>query len=517
MSRLEHATQLTLLHHALAGVAEEMGEILKRSSRSPNIKERQDYSCALFDSQGRLLAQGAHLPVHLGSMPASVDAVLDAMTLVDGDCAIVNDPYNGGTHLPDITLVMPVFDGNRLLGYVANRAHHADIGGASPGSMAPQTDLIAEGLVIPPVLLMRAGERNSSIWPMILSNTRTPLEREADLLAQWASCRRGSERLIEVIQRVGVRRFGSLAGELMKQSTKGVQVVARGLKAGTYDAVEYLEDDGAGTENIALRLRLTVSSKGLTFDFRKSDPQVAGGVNAVRAVTTSSVLYSVLCLADPVPAINAGCFRPLRVVTSSGTVVDAKRPAAVAGGNVEASQRMVDLCFAAFHAAGANVCAQSQGTMNNLTLGGVCPERGAFTYYETTAGGYGASRSSDGADSTHCHMTNTLNTPVEAMEHSYPVRVEEVSLRVNSGGSGEHAGGDGVTRRVRVLVDSDYAVLAERRRLAPKGINADDGAVGANILIRDKRKTKLPAKAQGTLRAGDAIEIRTPGGGGHSD
>lgn len=515
--RLQTATDIAVLHHALVGVAEEMGEALKRAAYSPNIKERRDYSCALFDAKGRLLAQAAHLPVHLGSMPESVKAVLARLKLERGDYAIVNDPYCGGTHLPDITLVAPVFNGTRLIGYAANRAHHADVGGAAPGSMSPQTDLVAEGLVIAPTYFIRDGDLDAAVMRMIKSNTRTPEERDGDLRAQVAACDRGAERMVAVADRTGATRLGSLCDALFKHSASMLGANLKSMKRGTFNAEGLMDDDGAGTENIAIRVKLTVARDKLVFDFNDSDPQVRGGINAVRAVTQSAAFYSVLCLCDPHPPINHGCFKHVQVLTKPGTVVDATRPAPVAGGNVETSQRVVDVCLAALaQAVPGRVPAQSQGTMNNLTIGGVAPNGEHFTYYETIAGGCGAGPIGGGASATHSHMTNTLNTPVEALEHAYPLRVEEYALRDCSGGEGKHYGGNGVVRRVRTLVPAQFGLLTERREHPPRGAGkGKPGRQGINqVRLADGEPEVLPAKCSGELKPGEALEIRTPGGGG---
>lgn len=511
-----HGAEVSILHHALVGAAEEMGEALKRAAFSPNIKERQDYSCALFDAQGRLLAQAAHLPVHLGSMPASVRAVLGAMHLREGECAVVNDPYAGGTHLPDITVVAPVYARRQLIGYAANRAHHADIGGAAPGSMSPQVDLMAEGLVIPPTLLRHANGQRTQVFKLLLANTRTPQEREGDLNAQLAACDRGGARLSEIHARYG-RRFSRLADASQAHAKSICRFAMKQLKSGIYTAQDWLDDDGAGAQDIAIQLKLTVGRSGLTFDFTGSAPQVRGGVNAVQAVTESAALYAVLCLCEPRPPINQGCFELIRVIAPEGTVVNARRPAPVAGGNVETSQRIVDVCLAALaQAAPGRVAAQSQGTMNNLTIGGAWPDGRPFAYYETIAGGCGAGPRSHGASATHSHMTNTLNTPVEALEHAYPLRVDEYALREGSGGTGQHRGGDGVVRRIRTLVPAQFGLLTERRRRGPAGgLKGGMGRPGINQLVAaDGECEGLPAKCSGELQAGEAIELRTPGGGG---
>ncbi len=363
---IKDSAEISVFHHALVGAAEEMGEVLKRSAFSPNIKERQDYSCALFDAQGRLLAQAAHLPVHLGSMPASVNAVVRALgtRLVGGSFAVVNDPYDGGTHLPDITLVCPLFVRGRLIGYAANRAHHADIGGGAPGSMSPQTDLIAEGLVIPPMLFDEAA------LALILANTRTPQERAGDLAAQRAACERGAARMGSIFSRKAVE-FAGQCDALINHSRALMLHSLGKLKAGVYRAEDVMDDDGAGTTDIPIKVALTVKRGHLAFDFTGSARQVRGGINAVLAVTQSACYYAALCFCDPVPPVNAGCFECVKVIAPGGTIVNARRPAAVAGGNVEASQRIVDVCLSALSkAAGGRGCAQSQGTMNNVTIGG---------------------------------------------------------------------------------------------------------------------------------------------------
>ncbi len=495
--------EISILHHALVGAAEEMGEVLKRSAFSPNIKERQDYSCALFDARGRLLAQAAHLPVHLGSMGASVQAVIARVKFKRaGDIAIVNDPYNGGTHLPDITMAAPVYAGSRLVGYAANRAHHADVGGAAPGSMSPQTDLAAEGLVIPPVLIRRDG-RMLDPFHMVINNTRTPDERYGDLMAQLASCERGMDRLNGENKRWG-ERFDGLCNALLAYSRKLMGHSLKRLKPGVYRAEDFMDDDGAGTSDIRIAVTLSVARNGkLTFDFAGSAPQVRGGINAVAAVTASACYYACLCLCDPVPPVNAGCFENIRVIAPQGSVVNALRPAAVAGGNVETSQRIVDVCFAALAKAGACVAGQSQGTMNNVTIGGLADDGRPFTYYETIAGGCGGTGEHRGADATHSHMTNTLNTPVEALEHAYPLRVEEYSLR------GGGPGGRGVVRRIRALGPCEFGLLTERRKRPPKG-----GDCGVNRVRRANGQVEtLAPKCSGKLAPGDAIEITTPNAG----
>jgi N-methylhydantoinase B len=371
--------------------------------------------------------------------------------------------------------------------------------------------------VIPPLWFERDSAISDPISSIIYANTRTPEERDGDLQAQLAACDRGIFRMLDLERERGPKEFRALCGKLFRHSEAILRDNLKSLKRGTYTADEVMDDDGAGTTDIRLRLKLTVSRDGLTFDFSDSDAQVRGGVNAVRAVTQSAAFYSVLCLCDPRPPINHGCFEHIKVITEPGTVVDAKRPAPVAGGNVETSQRIVDLCFNALaKAAPGRIPAQSQGTMNNLTIGGSTPDGGHFTYYETIAGGCGAGPERNGASATHSHMTNTLNTPVEALEHAYPLRVEEYALRGSSGGEGRHRGGDGVVRRVRTLVPAQLGLLTERRVHAPRGSGkGKPGRQGINQLrYADGETETLEAKDSGELQPGDAIDIRTPGGGG---
>jgi N-methylhydantoinase B len=462
--------RLEVFRHLLSSVADEMGRVLRRTAYSPNIKERRDFSCAVFDPDARMAAQAAHIPVHLGSMPLSVEACVDRLDLGEGDVAVLNDPYRGGTHLPDVTMVAPAFaDGGRA-GYVASRAHHADIGGAAPGSLPLARELLEEGLVIPPVKLVEAGETREGVREMILANVRTPEERAGDLRAQLASVARGRERLASLAERYGRARLERYMDELMAHAERAVRSMLEGIPDGVHRFRDVMEGDGRGGGPAEIVAAVRVAGDGAEVDFEGTAEQRESGINAVRAVTLSAVHYVVRALVrEDVPS-NAGCAAPVRVETPEGSLVDARPPAAVAGGNVETSQRIVDVLLGALaQACPDRVPAASQGTMNNVTVGargrsgGAGPEPG-FAYYETIAGGAGGRPGKAGADAVHSHMTNTLNTPVEALEFAYPLRVRRYAVRRGSGGDGRWPGGDGVVRETEMLVPARVTLLAERRR-----------------------------------------------------
>ncbi len=512
---------LEVVRSALVGIAEEAGAALRRTAYSPNIKERVDCSTAVFDAHARLVAQAEHIPVHLGSMPASVEAALAAFEdLAPGDQVLVSDPYAGGTHLPDWTLVAPVHDAaGVLLGYAANRAHHSDVGGAAPGSMpAGATDIFQEGLRIPPVLLRRGGEEVRDVVALLLANTRTPRERSGDLRAQVGANHRTSVRLRALAEGLGVQGLAEAMSATIEHAARVLREAVRGLPDGTVTFEDLLDDDGAGTHDVAIRATLTVDGDQVTCDLRDSDPQVRGSVNAPRAVTVSAAIYALRAVLAPDLPANAGIDRVLAVRTTPGTVVDPLPPASVAAGNVETSQRIVDVllgCYAQL--APDRVGAASQGTMNNTLFGGTDPRTGSpFTYYETLAGGTGAGPWGPGADATHSHMTNTKNTPIEAFELAYPLRVLEYRVREGSGGRGRHRGGDGLRRVVEVLADDvEASLLTERRRRGPWGASGGGRAApGRNLLVRDGVEETLPGKATLRLRAGDRLVVETPGGGG---
>jgi N-methylhydantoinase B len=502
-------------------VAEEMGIALRRTAFSPNIKERRDYSCAVFDRNGRVIAQGDHMPVHLGSMPMAVSAALRAASVQPGDVVILNDPFAGGTHLPDVTLVAGVFDDQRRqkqpLFYVANRAHHADIGGATPGSMGLASDVYGEGVRIPPVRLVRNGELDADMMQLILANVRGNVERRGDFRAQIGSLQTGATRLLEIVERRGVPEATAYAEHLINYSARLMRHAIDSIPDGSYEATDALDDDGLSETEIPIHVKITITGDHAVVDFSGSAAQVAGPVNAVEAITVSAVAYIFRCLlGDDVPA-SAGLMEPIKVIAPAGTIVNASHPASVAGGNVETSQRTVDVLFRALAAALPHkIPAASQGTMNNLTIGGIDTRSGCeFSYYETVAGGMGARPERNGANAVHTHMTNSLNTPAEALEYAYPLRVREYRVRHGSGGKGKQLGGDGAVREIEVLVAARMSLLADRRKRGPYGLSGgDDGKPGKATIIRNGRAQKIGSKGSWQLQAGDRIRIETPGGGG---
>jgi N-methylhydantoinase B len=553
------------LYHS---IAEEMGATLRRTAFSPNIKERRDYSCAVFDGDGEVIAMGDHMPVHLGSMPMSVRAAIEACDrsggMQAGDVVMLNDPFRGGTHLPDITLVAPVYVEQRQDGrhhgtkrrrsasfrgrgtrghtspdfYVASRAHHADVGGAYPGSMGLCREIYQEGVRIPPVKLMRAGLMQLDVLALLLNNVRTPEEREGDLGAQLAGCHTGAERLRQVCARYGAEKAKSAAQELLEYSEALMRAFLRDVPAGSYRAEDFLDGDGITERPVRIAVeikfhQLSARRRGhphpiVTVDFTGSDPQVEGSINAVAAITYSACFYVFRCLlAEDVPA-TAGLMRPIQMIAPEGTIVNARPPAAVAGGNVETSQRIVDVLLRALaQAIPERIPAAASGTMNNLTIGGIDLRGGdlhngdpcagqPFAYYETIAGGMGARPGKAGVSGVHTHMTNSLNTPAEALEYAYPLRVRRYSLRTGSGGNGKHRGGDGIVREIEVLTDCSVTLLADRRTRGPWGLaGGGDGAPGtASVIRHDGSVETMPGKFSTRLRAGERIRIESPGGGG---
>ncbi len=519
MSARVDPIRLEILKNVFHSIAEEMGAALRRSAFSPNIKERRDYSCAVFDAHGEALAMGDHMPVHLGSMPMSVAAALAAFPLAAGDIAMLNDPYAGGTHLPDITLVMPVYvSGSRKPQfYVSSRAHHADVGGAQAGSMALTREIFAEGLRIPPVKLCRGGTLDRNVLALLLANVRTPEERQGDLTAQIAACRTGARRLEEIVGRYGLREVCAYAGHLLDYSDRMMRATLRTIPSGRYVAEDFLDDDGIISKPVRIRVAITLHGDRARVDFSGSAPQCAGSINAVEAITISAVYYVFRCLLDEQVPATAGLLRPIRVIAPRGTVVNARPPCAVAGGNVETSQRIVDTLLRALaRALPRRVPAASQGTMNNLSFGGIDPQTGrAFAYYETIAGGLGARPGRDGISGIHNHMTNSLNTPVEVLEQTYPVRVRQYNLRRGSGGHGRWRGGNGIVRELEFLTPVEASLLSERRRIGPYGLaGGSTGATGRNLLVHGSRRRKLSSKISLRLESGDVLRIETPGGGG---
>ncbi len=511
-----------ILKNSLISIAEETGIVLRKSSFSPNIKERRDFSCALFNSSGQLVAQAEHIPVHLGAMPYSVQAVLREFEddLSDGDDVILNDPYRGGTHLPDITMVSPIFFKDRLVGFAANRAHHSDVGGVAPGSMsALSRDVNQEGIRIPPVKLWAGGKSNRQILDFVLSNVRTPDERLGDLRAQRAANLVGAKRLVELLKKSSVSTVESGMSQLINYSEELMIKTIRELPRKSSSAIDYLDDDGLGTTDIPLKVKVTVGREFVVFDFSGSSKQVQGPLNAVYSVTLSAVYYVVRCMTDPSIPANAGCFKPIEVKAPSGTIVNAEPPAPVVGGNVETSTRIVDVTLKAFSTIiPERVCAACQGTMNNVTIGGVDPRNGKyFTYYETIAGGFGARPNKDGVDGIHSHMTNTLNTPVEALESAYPLRIRRYELVRGSGGRGRSRGGLGIRRDTEVLAEgSTISLMGERQRRGPYGLfGGKSGSPGVYGIVRRNRITSLSSKTTLSANSGDVLTVTTPGGGGY--
>jgi len=514
--------KLEIYKNLFHAVAEEMGAGLRRTAFSPNIKERRDYSCAVFDAAGNVIAMGDHMPVHLGSMPMSVAAAIQALPLHSGDIAILNDPFAGGTHLPDITLVMPVYVGRPATGahqplfYVASRAHHADVGGAQPGSMGLARDIYQEGVRIPPLKLAERGRLRRDVLSLVLANVRTPVEREGDLTAQLAACRIGARRLAELVARYGRREVEDYMHHLLAYSARMMRATLRTIPAGSYQAEDFLDDDGISDSPIPIRVRITIRRGKAVVDFTGSAPQCAGSVNAVRAITISAVFYVFRCLMpEEVPA-TAGLLWPIRVITPPRSVVNAEPPAAVAAGNVETSQRIVDVLLKALaQAIPERIPAASQGTMNNFTVGGLAPTGEPFAYYETVGGGMGARANADGLDAIHTHMTNSLNSPIEALESFYPLRVRRYALRRGSGGRGRYRGGDGIVREVELLVEAQFTILSDRRKFAPYSLaGGEPGAPGMNRLLVGGRVERLASKCTRVAPKGAIISIATPGGGG---
>jgi N-methylhydantoinase B len=534
------AVTLEVYRHLFTALAEEMGASLRRASFSPNIKERRDYSCALFDDRGVAVALGDHMPVHLGAMPMSVEAALDELgTLAPGDVVILNDPFRGGTHLPDITLISAVYSGGAipgndtatrsggekgepvLLGYVASRAHHSDVGGMSPGSMPLAREIYQEGLRIPPVRLYREGTRNEDLWQTLLANVRTPVERAGDLDAQLAALHTGATRLLEMVDRRGSAEVLAAMQGLIAYADRLVAAGIRKIPDGRYEAEDFMDDDGFGSDPVPIRMALTVTEDRMVLDFEGTSSQTPGGINAVAAITSSATRYVVRCMVEallgtPLPA-GGGSMTSVELRLPPRSLVNASPPASVAAGNVEASQRITDVLLQAFGKALPDLApALSQGTMNNTTVGGLDPRTGdTFAYYETVGGGLGAAPQGPGLSGVHSHMSNSLNTPVEALEHAYPFRVSHYSIRRGSGGEGYNRGGDGLRRDIQLLGDGQVTLLTERRLQGPRGAaGGEDGAPGENVLIRGSEETMLPGKVTFDALAGDIISVRSPGGGG---
>jgi N-methylhydantoinase B/oxoprolinase/acetone carboxylase alpha subunit len=513
--------EFEVFKNRFVSIAEEMGGTLCRASFSPNIKERLDYSCAIYDGAGETIAQGDHMPVHLGAMPLSVKAAIEHAPLEPGDVVMLNDPFRGGTHLPDITLVSPVFLGRRgrPAFYVANRAHHSDVGGMTPGSMPLAREIFQEGLILPPVRLVRRGRIVDDVLGIVLANVRTPAEREGDLTAQIAANRVGETRLREIVARHGRRKVSTYAAAAQDYTERVLRATLAAVPDGEYPFEDALDDDGFGHGPLAIRVVVRIEGDRAEVDFAGTDAQTEGGVNANYAITLSACLYAFRCLVRDDVLYNSGVARPVRVVAPEGTLVNATRPAAVAAGNVEASQRITDVVLGALARALPDlVPAASQGTMNNVTLGGIDPRTGArFAYYETRGGGMGGRYGLAGISGVHTHMSNTRNTPVEAIEHYLPVRIRQYRLRAGSGGAGTYRGGEGLVREYEALTATTVTVLSDRRERPPYGLQGGEaGGCGRNTLVRgDGSEHRLAGKVTLVLQPGERLRIETPGGGGY--
>ncbi len=505
--RLDPVT-LSVLASALAGIAEEMGAVLIRGSYSSNIKERRDCSTALFDARGRMVAQAEHIPVHLGAMPEAV-AAIRRRNPEPGDVFAINDPYSGGTHLPDITLVSPVAPGEagEIIGYAVTRAHHSDVGGMRPGSAPSDSrEIYQEGIIIPPVRLVRGGDYVDDVLDLLLANVRTPAIRRGDLRAQIAANQIAEQRVGELIDRRGRELVLAAFDEVISYTERRTREVIRGLPDGEYRAVDWMEGDGTMDEDIPIRTKVRISGDSISIDFSGTSDAVPGNVNCPLAVTRSACYFALrVLLPGDVPA-NAGTYAPLEIRAPEGSLINAQSPSAVVAGNVETSSRIADTVLSALSGASA-LPAQGQGTMNNLVIGGP-----GWTYYETIGGGQGASRKGPGPSGVHVGMSNTLNTPTEAFEMEYPMRVERYELLYGSGGEGEHRGGDGIVRSVRVLAPASLSLLTDRRRHPPRGVEGGEpGEPGKNLLNDEE----LPPKVSRDMEKGDVVTVRTPGGGGY--
>ena len=512
-----HLPGIDHLQQALRGGGRGDGDCLAPQRVFPQHQGAPGLFLRLVHRAGELLAQAAHIPVHLGALPRTMARVLPEFPLGPGDVLLLNDPYWGGTHLPDLTVMAPVYAGERLAFYLVNRAHHADVGGTTPGSMPLARSLEEEGVVIPPSYLCKAGRLQEDFLSHLVSRMRVPAERRGDLQAQVAALHRGQERLPPLIARYGLDKLLLMSQALLDYSERAMEELIASIPDGSYAFTDYLDDDGYGRRDLAIRLTLTIAGDAAVFDFRASDDQAEGGVNAVPPVVDAACYYVFLTLLAENYPINQGCFRPLTVLTRPGSLLDPLYPGAVAAGNVETSQRLVDVVLGALAPAlPAVIPAASQGTMNNLAFGGFYPDTGKeFTYYETMGGGMGGGPGHPGLDGMHSHMTNTRNTPVEVLEHDYPLLVERYAFRENSGGAGRFPGGRGLIRDFCFLAPVSVSLLSERRAHAPYGLQGGQpGAPGENVLITEKGEEKLPGKINLPLPAGSRLSIRTPGGGG---
>jgi N-methylhydantoinase B len=506
--------ELSVFASRIEAVCDEMGAVLKRVAFSPNIKDRLDFSCAVFDAQGELCAQAAHIPVHLGSMAFAAKDIVSQMDWQPGDMVVLNDPYLGGTHLPDITLIAPLFFQQRLMGFVANRAHHADIGASSPGSMPISSHLDEEGLLIPPTYLLKGERVVEEVMSTILSSLQNPTESHGDFSAQISANRRGLKRLHELLETMGGNNYQQALIALNDYAEKIAGYAMQEIEPGRYEFVDVMDDDGQGNENIKIKVSINISDGKAHVDFAGTDGQVKGNINCPLSVVAAAVYYVFRCfLPENVPAC-AGTFRRISLSAPKGSLLNARRPAAVTAGNVETSTRIVDVVMGAMaKAIPQKIPAASHGSMNNLAMGAEKSAGcNAWDYYETIGGGMGASHLYNGLSGVQTHMTNTLNTPVEVLEMNYPLRVNQYALRNGSGGKGEHNGGAGLIRSYTLLQDAHVTLLTERRSNQPWGINAESGAAGVNMI----NEQVFPGKASKLLKAGERVTIKTPGGGGYT-
>jgi N-methylhydantoinase B len=506
-----NAIELGLFASRLESVCEEMGVVLRQAAFSTNIRDRLDFSCAVFDRDGRLSAQAAHIPVHLGSMAYAMADIVGALDWAEGDMVVLNDPFLGGTHLPDVTLVAPLFAEGRLVAFVANRAHHADIGASVPGSMPVSRTLDEEGLIIPPSRLIRRGDLDHGLLARILGATRNPDDARGDFFAQIGANRAGLARLTSLIEGRGVTAYEAAIRELDDYAERLARAALREIPLGTYRFEDRMDDDGQGTEDIPIRVSIEVLPERIHVDFAGTADQVPGNINCPLSVAAAAVLYAFRCLMPAQTPACAGTFRSIGLVAPLGSLLNARRPAAVAAGNVETSSRVVDVVLGALaRAIPDRIPAASQGSMNNLAVGSAAPGA-AWSYYETIGGGMGAGATGGGWSAVQTHMTNTLNTPIEVMEGHYPLRVTGYALRSGSGGRGARPGGEGLIRELTFLAPAEMTLLTERRRVAPWGIAGGGPArCGRNRLNgRD-----LPPKISLRVESGDRLTIETPGGGG---
>ena len=512
--------QVQIFNKIFSSIAEEMGIVLCRAAFSSNIKERKDFSCAIFDHIGELVAQAAHIPVHLGAMPETIKYCLATHQFKENDEMIINDPFKGGSHLPDITLIKPVFFHDELLFYTATRAHHADVGGKSPGSMGNCTTIHDEGIRIPPTLLKKENIFNQEFLKKFQQQVRNPQERLGDLKAQSASLARGELRLVNTLEKYGKEQIFITIKDLKRYSEKLMRHTIKTIPDGTYEFHDFLEGDSVSTQSLPLQASIKIDHDQALVDFSRSCPQIKTPLNCVRPVTISATIYAFQCIMGEGFPINHGSYRPITIITRKGTILDAREPAPVAAGNVETSQRIVDILFGCLaKAIPQTIPAASCGTMNNVSIGWKNKAGQELTYYETIGGGMGARPNQHGLSGIQTHMTNTLNTPIEALEHEHPMRIEEYALRRQSGGRGRFNGGDGIIRTYRFLQKATVSLLTDRRMSRPYGLHGgQDGKSGRNILIKNNKKEKLlPGKCSFTVETGDLLRIETPGGGGFGE